>query len=90
MSPSGERSEGFVRVADVEVDAVRPGTHGFVLDGKGADRSDYRLEMEFEMPLDPQTRTVLGELLTQSQWKLSRKVRDPLRKQPNTSKSRSE
>ncbi len=87
MSPSGDLSEGFVRVADVEVDAVRPGAHGFILDGRGMDRSDYRLEMEFEMPLDSKTRTVLGELLSQSQWRLSRKVRDPLGKPKSPSKS---
>jgi len=87
MTPAEAESEGFVRVADVEVDAVKPGTKGFVLDGRGADRSDYRLEMEFEMPLDPKTRSVLGELLTQSQWRLSRRIREPLRKAQNATKS---
>ncbi len=88
MTPAEAQSQGFVRVADVEVEAVRPGTQGFVLDGRGADRSDYRLEMEFEMPLDSRTRSVLGELLTQSRWKLSRRVREPLRNLQKTTKSR--
>ena len=88
MTPTDAESQGFVRVADVEVEAVRPGTQGFVLDGRGADRSDYRLEMEFEMPLDPRTRSVIGELLTQSRWKLSRRVREPLRSTQKTTQSR--
>jgi len=88
MTPAEAQSQGFVRVADVEVEAVRPGTQGFILDGRGVDRSDYRLEMQFEMPLDPRTRSVLGELLTQSRWKLSRRVREPVRNIPKTNKSR--
>ncbi len=87
MTPAEAESQGFVRVADVEVEAVRPGTKGFVLDGRGADRSDYRLEMEFEMPLDPRTRSVLGELLTQSRWKLSRRLREPRRNPQKTTQS---
>ncbi len=87
MTPAEAESQGFVRVADVEVEAVRPGTKGFVLDGRGVDRSDYRLEMEFEMPLDPRTRSVLGELLTQSRWKLSRRIREPRRNAQKTAQS---
>ena len=88
MTPAEAPDQGFVRVAVVEVDAVRPGPQGFILDGRGEDRSDYRLEMAFEMPLDPRTRSVLGELLTQSQWKLSRRVREPLRKPQNVTNTR--
>ena len=87
MTPAEAESQGFVRVADVEVEAVRPAAQGFVLDGRGADRSDYRLEMEFEMPLDPKTRSVLGELLTQSRWKLSRRIREPRRNAQKTAQS---
>ena len=87
MTPAEAQQQGFVRVADVEVDAVRPSSQGFVLDGRGEDRADYRLEMEFEMPLDPQTRSVLGELLTQSQWRLSRRIREPLRNRKKSTKS---
>ncbi len=87
MTPAEAESQGFVRVADVEVEAVRPAAQGFVLDGRGADRSDYRLEMEFEMPLDPRTRSVLGELLTQSRWKLSRRIREPRRNAQKTAQS---
>jgi hypothetical protein len=88
MSPTKAQEQGFVRVAVVEVEAVRPGPQGFILDGRGADRADYRLELEFEMPLDPRTRSVLGELLTQSEWKLSRRVRESPRKQRNVTRTR--
>jgi hypothetical protein len=88
MSPTKAQEQGFVRVAVVEVEAVRPRPQGFILDGRGADRADYRLELEFEMPLDPRTRSVLGELLTQSEWKLSRRVRESPRKQRNVTRTR--
>ncbi len=87
MTPAEAPGQGFVRVAVVQVEAVRPGGQGFILDGRGEDRSEYRLEMAFEMPLDPRTRSVLGELLTQSQWKLSRRVRETRRNPQEVTKA---
>jgi hypothetical protein len=55
-------------VAAIEIDAVSPSDRGFTLTGQGTppDRGVYRLELRFELPLDPRTRSVLGELLSQS------------------------
>ena len=62
-------------VAAIEIDAVAPSQQGFTLTGQGTppDRGMYRLELHFELPLDPRTRTVLGELLSQSDVTLSRR-----------------
>ncbi|HLQ59513.1 MAG TPA: hypothetical protein VK113_08370 [Gemmatimonadales bacterium] len=57
----------------VEIDAVTPSDRGFALTGQGADGAEYRLDMHFELPLDPRTRTVLGELLSQSDLTISRR-----------------
>ncbi len=55
-------------IATIEVDAVTPSHQGFTLagEGTGADRAHYRLDIRFELPLDQRTRTVIGELLSQS------------------------
>lgn len=55
-------------LAVIEIDAVRPSNQGFTLTGQGtgADRSHYRLDIKFDLPLDVRTRTVVGELLSQS------------------------
>ncbi len=66
--------EGFLPVAKVEVDSARSVVSGFVLEGRGADGSMYRLDMHLEMPLDRRTQTVLGEMLVQSVWDISRKT----------------
>ena len=50
----------------IAVDEVLPEAHGFVLRGQGDDRAEYRVDLQFELPLDPRTRAVLGELLTQA------------------------
>ncbi len=76
--PTASSEEGYVAVADVAIDAVRPGRTGFVLQGRGKDRADYRIELHLEMPVDQRTRTVLGELLAQSEWRVSRRVSNPL------------
>lgn len=55
------------RLADIQVDLVRPEQQGFILSGQGSDRAEYRLEVHFDMPLDGRTRAVLGELLAQSE-----------------------
>ena len=78
----------YQRLAEIEVDAVTPERRGFVLTGEGPDHAEYQLELLFEMPLDPRTRTVLGELLSHSGFTISRRppalwparrpVRDPL------------
>ena len=59
------KATDFVAVADVEVSSVTPEGAGFTLEGRGADRSDYRLSLEIEVPLDQRTRNVLGEMLSQ-------------------------
>ena len=71
-------SQEFVLMAQIEVDAVQPGPRGFELTGRGADDADYRLEMHLELPTDSRTRTVLAELLAQSDFRLFRRVRAPL------------
>jgi hypothetical protein len=63
----------FQRLAEIEVDLVKPERSGFTLTGQGADRAEYRLDVHFDMPLDARTRTVLGELLAQSELKIWRR-----------------
>ena len=53
-------------LATIAIDSVTPSPRGFTLAGQGSDRVDYRLDMHFDLPLDPRTRAVLGELLSQS------------------------
>jgi len=66
-------------VAAIEIDAVTPSDRGFTLTGQGAppDRGMYRLDLRFELPLDPSTRTGLGELLSQSDLTVSRRDTAP-------------
>lgn len=74
-SPAGPGfTTAFQPVANIEIDAVTPSARGFTLTGQGAppDRAVYRLDVHFELPLDPRTRTVLGELLSQSDLTISR------------------
>ena len=63
----------FQRLAEIEVDLVKPERQGFTLSGQGADRAEYRLDIHFDMPLDARTRAVLGELLAQSELTISRR-----------------
>lgn len=74
MNAPTRPAEDFVPVADVAIEEVLPERSGFVLRGRGADRSEYRLEMDLELPTDPRTRTILGELLVQSQWRIFRRA----------------
>jgi hypothetical protein len=76
----GERE--YEPLAEIEVDTVRPGQHGFTLRGEGEDRAEYQLELRFEMPLDAQTRTVLAELLSHSGLAIARRARVPPRSAP--------
>lgn len=74
MNTRKNAEEGFIPVADIQVDAVRPERSGFVLQGRGVDRADYRVEMRLDFPVDQQTRTVIGEILAQSDLKVMRRV----------------
>lgn len=74
MTPAQRAPQNYVSVAQVEIDAVTPSRSGFVLTGRGQDRAEYRLEMQLEMPIDQRTRTVLGELLAQSEWRVWRRA----------------
>jgi hypothetical protein len=73
------KSSDFIPVADVEVSAVRPERTGFTLKGTGADRAEYRVDLELEVPVDQRTRSVLGEILSQSRWRIWRRATQPLR-----------
>jgi len=64
----------FQRLADIEVDQVKPESQGFTLTGAGPDHAEYRLDVHFELPLDARTRTVLGELLSHSELTISRRA----------------
>lgn len=68
------RPTDYVSVADVDVASVSPERAGFILEGRGADRSDYRLSLELEVPLDVRTRSVLGEMLSQCKIKVWRRA----------------
>ena len=67
-----DRAE-YQPLADIEVEAVRPEGQGFTLTGQGPDHAEYRLDLHFEMPLDPRTRAVLGELFSHSEVTVSRR-----------------
>ncbi len=71
--------DDYVTVADLEIDAVRPVTAGFVLEGRGTDSAEYSLEITLDMPIDRRTRTVVGEILSQSECRLRRRVPKRLR-----------
>ena len=64
----------FQRLAEIEVDRVTPDRQGFTLTGQGPDHAEYRLDVQFELPLDARTRTVLGELLSHSELTISRRA----------------
>lgn len=63
--------------AEIEVDQVKPERQGFTLSGQGPDHAEYQLDLRFEMPLDPRTRAVLGELLSHSDLTITRRPRTP-------------
>lgn len=71
--------EGFVPVADLEIDHVLPTEDGFDLQGRGADAAEYLVRMHLDMPIDRRTRTVLGEILAQSEWRVWRRLDRPAR-----------
>src|SRR5712691_2744548 len=61
-------------LAEIAVDAVTPERQGFMLSGPGRDHVEYHLDLRFDMPLDPRTRSVLGELLSHSDLIISRRA----------------
>ena len=63
----------FVQVAEIAVDAVRPGRSGFILNGRGADGAEYRLEFHLDLPVNVRTPRVLAALLTPSEWTMPRR-----------------
>lgn len=65
--------EGFALLADIPIDAVRATAAGFLLEGWGGEREEYRLELQFECPVDARTRKVLGELMSQAEVRISRR-----------------
>ncbi len=74
-------ADNFDLVADVPIEEVRSTPHGFVLEGHGADRSGYRLEMHLDWPVDPRTRRVLSEILSQAEVRVMR-WRSPIQRFP--------
>ena len=65
-------SENFDLLADVPIDEVESTPDGFVMKGRGADRAGYRLEMHIDWPVDPKTKAVLGEILSQTELRVMR------------------
>ncbi len=80
MNADRNTGDDYVPVADIEVEAVRPERAGFVLQGRGADRADYRIEMHLEIPVDRQTQTVLGEILAQTELRIRRRAPASMRR----------
>jgi hypothetical protein len=80
MEAKQQGESGYVAVVDIEIEAVQPGRSGFVLQGRGADRAEYRLEMHMDFPVDQRTQTVLGEMLAQSEWRILRRAVNPLKR----------
>lgn len=75
-------AESYDLVADVPIDEVRVTPGGFVMEGRGADRSGYRLEMHIDWPVDPRTMKVLSEILSQAEVKVMRWRSPPRRGRP--------
>jgi hypothetical protein len=74
MENGKQDAQPFVQMAEVEVEVVAPSQSGFVLDGRGADGADYRLELHLDLPVDQRTQRVLAGLLAQSEWRIARRV----------------
>jgi hypothetical protein len=70
----GRSGDGFTLVADIPVEEVRTAAAKVVLQGYGADRQEYRLELHFGIPVDTKTRKVLAELLSQAEVRVSRRA----------------
>jgi tRNA U54 and U55 pseudouridine synthase Pus10 len=87
MAADQPLEQDFLPVAEVAVDAVQPTRTGFVLRGSGKDSAEYRLDVHFDMPVDHKTHAVLGEILSQSEWRISRRAPARLR-QPRPERGR--
>ena len=74
-------ADSFDLVADVPIDEVRVTPEGFVLEGRGADRSGYRLEMHIDWKIDQRTKKVLSEILSQAEVRVMRWRAPPRRGQ---------
>lgn len=72
-------NENLAQVADIEVTAVEPGRTQLQMRGNGADRSDYRIEIRTSVPMDRTTRNVVGELLAQSDIRVWRSIKSPIK-----------
>jgi hypothetical protein len=75
----GKPAEEFLSVAEIEIDQVEATQRGFRLSGTGADSGEYRLDMHLDVPVDQKTRAVLRELLVQTEWRIWRRPRSPLK-----------
>ena len=65
-------AENYDLLVDVPIEEVRTTPEGFVLEGHGTDRSGYRLEMHIDWPVDPRTKRVLSEILSQAEVRVMR------------------
>jgi len=79
MTTPPKQADGYVPVADLEIDAVTPGHEGFRMKANGADGAEYLVEMHLDMPIDGRTRAVLGEILSQSEIRVWRRPVESLR-----------
>lgn len=88
MATGPQMDPDFLPVAEVDVDSVEPQRAGFVLRGFGRDAAEYRLDMHLDMRMDPKTQAVLGEILSQSEWRIWRRAGLQLRpRRPGRSRS---
>jgi hypothetical protein len=69
----------LIGVADLEIVSAQPTRSGFTLWADGRDGGEYRIDMTVDVPMKGQTKAIVGELLAQSEWRIWRKVREPLR-----------
>jgi hypothetical protein len=49
------------------------------MQGFGEDSAEYVLELHLDLPMDRQTQAIVGEMLSQSEMRLWRRTREPLR-----------
>ena len=80
MAADQQPDQDFLPVAEVEIEAVQATRAGFVLRGSGKDAAEYRLDVHFDMPVDQKTHAVLGEMLSQSEWRIWRRAPSLLRR----------
>ena len=83
-----ESTNDRIMVADLEIASVRPDRSDIEMVARGADGADYHMNIHFEMPMDRRTQTVIGELLAQSEIRIWRSVRQPLKARARKIESR--